>query len=171
MKTFSSLKIYLAAAAVLASLSQSIWALDIAGLQIGDTVDDFQNVQGPAKQYLTITHDSEGKIVRILYRQKGLPNDKKTQIKLVNRICNKYGRVTPCTSALDEIESNDKKQFLRFFHLYRNEQETEELRARIKRTKVFSLVPDLTIEIDLMRSTYAKLLKDQKATASDLIDF
>ena len=97
--------------------------------------------------------------------------NKKTQIKLVNRICNKYGRVTPCTSALDEIESNDKKQFLRFFHLYRNEQETEELRARIKRTKVFSLVPDLTIEIDLMRSTYAKLLKDQKATASDLIDF
>ena len=171
MKVFSPLKIHLIVAAILASLSQSIWALDIAGLEIGDTVDDFQSIQSSAKEYLTITHDPEGKIVRILYRQKGLPNDKKTQIKLVNRICNKYGRVAPCSSALSEIESNDKKQFLRFFHLYRNEQETEELRARIKRTKVFSLVPDLTVEIDLMGSTYAKLLKEQKTTASDLIDF
>lgn len=171
MKIFSSLKIALIAAALSYFIAPSSLAFDIGGLQIGDTVNDFENLKTPAKQYLTITHDAEGKIVRILYRQKGLPNNKKIQAKLVNRICNKYGRVTSCSSALSEIESSDKKQFLRFFHLYQNNQETEELRARVRRTKVFSITPDLTVEIDLMESTYAKLLKDQKATTSDLIDF
>ena len=47
----------------------------------------------------------------------------------------------------------------------------QELRARIRRTKAFSLTPDLTVEIDLMDSAYSKALRDQKATASDLIDF
>jgi len=60
---------------------------------------------------------------------------------------------------------------LRFFHLYRNDEKTQELRARIRRTKAFSLTPDLTIEIDLMDSAYAKALREQKSTASDLIDF
>jgi len=152
------------------SLSQASMAFDVAGLKIGDTVDDFQSLESPAKEYLTITHDPDGNIVRIFYRQEGLPNDEKTQAKLVNRICNKYGRVTPCYSALSEIESNDK-QFLRFFHLYRDDDETQELRTRIRRTKAFSLTPDLTVEIDLMDSAYAKALREQKATASDLIDF
>jgi hypothetical protein len=78
--------------------------------------------------------------------------------------------VTPCYSALSEIKWKDKR-FLRFFHLYRDDAETQELRARIRRTKTFSLTPDLTVEIDLMDSAYAKALREQTATASDLIDF
>lgn len=169
MKNFSIKSRHLFTALAL-SLSQASMAFDVAGLKIGDTVDDFQSLESPAKEYLTITHDPDGNIVRIFYRQEGLPNDEKTQAKLVNRICNKYGRVTPCYSALSEIESNDK-QFLRFFHLYRDDDETQELRTRIRRTKAFSLTPDLTVEIDLMDSAYAKALREQKATASDLIDF
>jgi hypothetical protein len=169
MKMYQT-KSHLFLAALVCSLSQASIALDVAGLQIGDSVDVFQSLGSPAKEFLTITHDSEGKIVRIFYRQNGLPNDEKTQAKLVNRICNKYGRVTPCYSALSEIESNDK-QFLKFFHLYRDDNKTQELRARIHRTKAFSLTPDLTVEIDLMDSAYAKELRKQKATASDLIDF
>ena len=142
-------------AALVVMLSQASLAFDIAGLQIGNSIDDFQSLDSPAKEFLTITHDPEGKIVRIFYRQEGLPNDEKTQVKLVNRICNKYGRVTPCYLALSEIESNDK-QFSRFFHLYQHDNETQELRARIRRTKTFSLTPDLTVEIDLMDSAYAK---------------
>ncbi len=157
-------------AAFALSISQTSIAFDVAGLKIGDTVDDFQSLESPAKEFLTITHDPNGNIVRIFYRQEGLPNDEKTQAKLVNRICNKYGRVTPCYAALSEIESDDKR-FLRFFHLYRDDNETQELRARIRRTKAFSLTPDLTVEIDLMDSAYAKALREQKATASDLIDF
>jgi len=157
-------------ATLVVSLSQVSLAFDVAGLQIGDSVDDFQSLDSPAKEFLTITHEPEGKIVRIFYRQEGLPNDKKTQKKLVNRICNKYGHVTPCYSALSEIESNDEL-FFRFFNLYRDDNETQELRARIRRTKAFSLTPDLTVEIDLMDSAYAKTLREQKATASDLIDF
>ncbi len=157
--------------AVLAlTLSQATMALDVAGLRINDSVDDFQNLMSPAKQYLTVTHDPEGRIVRIFYQQEGLPNDSQTQKKLVNRICDKYGRVTSCYSALSEIKARDKK-FLRFFHLYRDERETQELRARIRRTKMISLTPELTVEIDLIDSAYAKKLRDQKATASDLIDF
>lgn len=152
------------------SISHASVAFDIAGLKIGDTVDDFQSLESPAKEFLTITHDPDGNIVRVFYRQEGLPNDEEMQAKLVNRICNKYGRVTPCYSALSEIESNEK-EFLRFFHLYRDDNETQELRARIRRTKAFSLTPDLTVEIDLMDSAYAKVLREQKATASDLIDF
>ncbi|MEC8307636.1 MAG: hypothetical protein VXZ81_01770, partial [Pseudomonadota bacterium] len=64
-----------------------------------------------------------------------------------------------------------EKNFLRFFNLYRNDDETLELRARIRRTKIISLTPDLTVEIDLVDSAYAKTLRDQKAKASDLIDF
>ena len=169
MKNFSIKPRHLFTALAL-YLSQASMAFDVAGLKIGDTVDDFQSLESPAKEYLTITHDPDGNIVRIFYRQEGLPNDEKRQAKLVNRICNKYGRVTPCYSALSEIESNDK-QFLRFFHLYRDDDETQELRTRIRRTKAFSLTPDLTVEIDLMDSAYAKALREQKATASDLIDF
>lgn len=145
-------------------------AFDIAGLRIGDSVNAFRSINGPAEQFLTITHNPENKIVRIFYRQEGLPNDKRTQAKLINRICDKYGHVGSCHTALSEIKSN-KTQFLRFFHLYRNEEKSQELRARIRRTKTFSLKPDLTVEIDLMDSAYAKALRDQKATASDLIDF
>jgi hypothetical protein len=152
------------------TLSQATMALDVAGLRIHDSVDDFQNLVSPAKQYLTITHDPEGRIVRIFYQQEGLPNDAKTQASLVNRICDKYGRATSCYSALSEIKSRDKK-FLRFFQLYRNDEETQELRARIRRTKMISLTPELTVEIDLVDSAYARTLRDQKATASDLIDF
>lgn len=152
------------------TLSQATMALDVAGLRINDSVDDFRSLGSPAKQYLTITHDSEGRIVRIFYQQEGLPNDPKTQARLVNRICDKYGRVTSCYSALSEIKSRDK-DFLRFFQLYRNDEETQELRARIRRTKMISLTPELTVEIDLVDSAYARTLRDQKATASDLIDF
>ena len=157
-------------AAFALSISHASVAFDVAGLKIGSTVDDFQSLESPAKEFLTITHDPDGNIVRVFYRQEGLPNDEKMQSKLVNRICNKYGRVTPCYLALSEIESNDK-EFLRFFHLYRDDKETQELRARIRRTRAFSLTPDLTVEIDLMDSAYAKALRKQKATASDLIDF
>ena len=91
------------------SISQTSIAFDIAGLKIGDTVDDFQSLESPAKEFLTITHDPDGNIVRVFYRQEGLPNDEKTQAKLVNRICNKYGRVTACCrTALSEIEYNEK---------------------------------------------------------------
>ena len=173
--TLGSMKIYrikprLLLVAFALSISHASIAFDVAGLKIGDTVDDFQRLESPAKEFLTITHDPDGNIVRVFYRQEGLPNDEKTQAKLVNRICNKYGRVTPCYLALSEIESNEKK-FLRFFNLYRDDNETQELRARIRRTKAFSLAPDLTVEIDLMDSAYAKALREQKATASDLIDF
>ena len=37
-------------------------AFDVAGLRINDSVDDFQNLVGPAKEYLTVTHDPEGKL-------------------------------------------------------------------------------------------------------------
>tara|TARA_A100001388_G_C28678017_1_gene454941 strand:- start:97 stop:606 length:510 start_codon:yes stop_codon:yes gene_type:complete len=151
-------------------VSQATMAFDVAGLRINDSVDDFQNLVGPAKEYLTVTHDPEGKIVRIFYRQEGLPNDPQTQTKLVNRICDKYGYVTSCSVAISEINSKEKN-FLRFFNLYRNDDETLELRARIRRTKIISLTPDLTVEIDLVDSAYAKTLRDQKAKASDLIDF
>ena len=157
-------------ASVLFGLAPLASAFDVAGLRIGDTVEQFEALESPATEFLTITHDPEGNIVRIFYRQEGLPNDERTQTKLVNRICDKYGRVTPCYSAMSDIESNDK-QFLRFFHLYRDDAETQELRARIRRTKAFSLTPDLTVEIDLMDSEYARALREQKATASDLIDF
>ncbi len=157
-------------ASVLFGLAPLAFAFDVAGLRIGDTVEQFEALESPAKEFLTITHDPKGNIVRIFYRQEGLPNDERTQTKLVNRICDKYGRVTPCYSAMSDIESNDK-QFLRFFHLYRDDAETQELRARIRRTKAFSLTPDLTVEIDLMDSEYAEALREQKATASDLIDF
>jgi hypothetical protein len=157
-------------AGILIGLAPLASAFDVAGLKIGDTVEQFEALDGPAKEFVTITHDPDGNIVRIFYQQEGLPNDERTQAKLVNRICDKYGRVTPCYSAMSDIESNDK-QFLRFFHLYRDDAETEELRARIRRTKAFSLTPDLTVEIDLMDSDYAEALREQKATASDLIDF
>ncbi len=169
MKT-SRIKPRLLLAAFALSISHASIAFDVAGLKIGDTVDDFQGLESPAKEFLTITHNPDGIIVRVFYRQEGLPNDEKTQAKLVNRICNKYGRVLPCYSALSEIKANDK-QFLRFFHLYRDDNGTQELLARIRRTKTFSLAPDLTVEIDLMDSAYAKALREQKATASDLIDF
>ena len=167
---FSKMNPRLLLVAFALSISHASVAFDVAGLKIGSTVDDFQSLESPAKEFLTVTHDPDGNIVRVFYRQEGLPNDEKTQAKLVNRICNKYGRVTPCYSALSEIESNDK-EFLRFFHLYRDDKETQELRARIRRTRAFSLTPDLTVEIDLMDSAYAKVLREQKATASDLIDF
>ena len=167
---FSKMNPRLLLVAFALSISHASVAFDVAGLKIGSTVDDFQSLESPAKEFLTVTHDPDGNIVRVFYRQEGLPNDEKTQAKLVNRICNKYGRVTPCYSALSEIESNDK-EFLRFFHLYRDDTETQELRARIRRTRAFSLTPDLTVEIDLMDSAYAKVLREQKATASDLIDF
>ena len=167
---FSKMNPRLLLAAFALSISHASVAFDVAGLKIGSTVDDFQSLESPAKEFLTITHDPDGNIVRVFYRQEGLPNDEKMQSKLVNRICNKYGRVTPCYTALSEIESNDK-EFLRFFHLYRDDKETQELRARIRRTRAFSLTPDLTVEIDLMDSAYAKALREQKATASDLIDF
>ncbi|MEE2820585.1 MAG: hypothetical protein VX915_02415 [Pseudomonadota bacterium] len=166
----SQIKFRLFLGAFALSISHMSIAFDVAGLKIGDTVDNFQSLESPAKEFLTITHDLNGNIVRVFYRQEGLPNDEKTQAKLVNRICNKYGLVTPCYSALSKIESDDER-FLRFFHLYRNDNETQELRARIRRTKAFSLTPDLTVEIDLMDSAYAKELREQKATASDLIDF
>jgi hypothetical protein len=58
-----------------------------------------------------------------------------------------------------------------FSIFYRNKERTEQLRARIKRTKAFSLTPDLTIELDLMDSNYAKSRQEQKKSASDLIKF
>ena len=73
-------------AAFALSISHTSIAFDVAGLKIGDTVDDFQNLESPAKEFLTITHDPDGNIVRVFYRQGGLPNDEKTQAKLVNRI-------------------------------------------------------------------------------------
>lgn len=156
---------------VLALLQTSLaLALDVAGLKIGDTVEKFQMLDSPAKKFLTITHDLEGKIVRIFYLQEGLPNDPVTQKKLVNRICDKYGQVTACQIARSEIEDKEKK-FLRFFQLYENDLETQELRARIRRTKAFSLSPDLSVEIDLMESSYAEQLKIQRANTSDLINF
>ena len=153
------------------SISQTSIAFDVAGLKIGDTVDDFQSLKSPAKEFLTITHDPDGNIVRVFYRQEGLPNDEKTQAKLVNRICNKYGFKLSCRTALSEIEGYSKKRFLRFAQQYRNDTRTQELKASVARSEVFSLTPDLAVEIDLMDSAYAKALREQKATASDLIDF
>ena len=83
-------------AAFALSISHASIAFDIAGLKIGDTVDDFQSLESPAKEFLTVTHDPDGNIVRVFYRQEGLPNDEKTQAKLVNRICNKYGFKLSC---------------------------------------------------------------------------
>lgn len=158
-------------AALALSISHTSIAFDVAGLKIGDTVDDFQSLESPAKEFLTITHDPDGNIVRVFYRQEGLPNDEKTQAKLVNRICNKYGFKLSCSTALSEIEGNNKKRFLRFAQQYRNDTGTQELKASVARSEVFSLTPDLAVEIDLMDSAYAKALREQKATASDLIEF
>jgi len=146
------------------------YAFDVAGIQIGDPLAKFEALSSPAKEFMTVTTSEDGQIVRIVYQQEGLENDEATQAKLVRRICDKYGWETPCYIAMQEIEGNDKR-FLDFFHFYRNKARTEQLRARIKRTKAFSLTPDLTIELDLMDSTYAKSLQEQKKNASDLIKF
>ena len=151
--------------------SITVDTFDVKSLKIGDSVDKYNAMAKSDVYDLIVTFDPKTKkIVRIKYIQKRLLNNEKNQKYLVNYVCNKYGWVTPCSSALAEIES-DKKQFLRFSHLYRDDAETQELSVRIRRTKTFSLNPDLTVEIDLMDSAYAKALREQKATASDLIDF
>ena len=88
------------------TLSQATMAFDVAGLRINDSVDDFQNLVGPAKEYLTVTHDPEGKIVRIFYRQEGLPNDPQTQTKLVNRTA----QIRLCHVLLPTSEINSKEK-------------------------------------------------------------
>ena len=144
---------------------------DVKGLKIGDPAEKFEAMAKSDLHDLIVTLDKKTKkIVRIKYVQEQLPNTEKTQKYLVNYICNKYGRVISCNLALSEIEAK-KKQFVRFFHLYRNDAGTQELRALIRRTKSFSLTPDLRVEIDLMDSAYAKALRQQKATESELIDF
>ena len=85
-------------AAIGLSLASVASAFDVAGLRIGDTVEQFQALESPAKEYLTITHDPDGKIVRLFYRQEGLPNDEKTQAKLVNRICTSTAASRPVTA-------------------------------------------------------------------------
>ena len=110
-------------------------AFDVAGLRINDSVDDFQNLVGPAKEYLTVTHDPEGKLFGFSIDRKVYRMIHRRKTKLVNRICDKYGYVTSCSVAISEINSKEKN-FLRFFNLYRNDDETLELRARIRRTKI-----------------------------------
>jgi hypothetical protein len=150
--------------------THSVFAFDVAGIQIGDALAKFDALNSPAKEFMTVTTGDDGRIVRIVYQQAGLENDEETQAKLVRRICDKYGWETPCYIAMQEIEGNDAR-FLDFFHFYRNKERTEQLRARIKRTKAFSLTHDLTIELDLMDSNYAKSRQEQKKSASDLIKF
>lgn len=145
-------------------------AFDVAGIRIGDELAKFDALNTPAKEFMTVTTGEDGRIVRIIYQQAGLENDEETQAKLVRRICDKYGWETPCYIAMQEIEGNDRR-FLDFFHFYRNKERTEQLRARIKRTKAFSLTPDLTVELDLMDSNYAKSLQEKRKSASDLIKF
>ncbi|MGA1109790.1 MAG: hypothetical protein ACO3TX_14695 [Pseudomonadales bacterium] len=152
------------------ALATPAFAFDVAGIQIGDELAKFDALNTPAKEFMTVTTGEDGRIVRIIYQQAGLENDEETQAKLVRRICDKYGWETPCYIAMQEIEGNDKR-FLDFFHFYRNKERTEQLRARIKRTKAFSLTPDLTVELDLMDSNYAKSLQEQRKSASDLIKF
>ena len=144
---------------------------DVKGLKIGDPAQKFEAMAKSDFHDLIVTLDKKTeKIVHIKYVQEQLPNTEKTQKYLINYICNKYGRVASCDYALSEIEAKDK-QFVRFFHLYRNDAGTQELRALIRRTKTFSLIPDLRVEIDLVDSAYAKVLRQQKATRSELIDF
>ena len=144
---------------------------DVKGLKIGDPAQKFEAMAKSDFHDLIVTLDKKTeKIVHIKYVQEQLPNTEKTQKYLINYICNKYGRVASCDYALSEIEAKDK-QFVRFFHLYRNDAGTQELRALIRRTKTFSLIPDLRVEIDLVDSAYAKVLRKQKATRSELIDF
>ena len=144
---------------------------DVKGLSIGDPAQKFEAMAKSDFHDLIVTLDKQTeKIVHIKYVQEQLPNTEKTQKYLVNYICNKYGRAASCDYALSEIEAKDK-QFVRFFHLYRNDAGTQELRALIRRTKTFSLTPDLRVEIDLVDSAYAKVLRQQKAARSELIDF
>ena len=74
--------------------------------------------------------------------------------------------VLPLAIMLSPKSEAKDKQFVRFFHPHRNDAGTQELRALIRRTKTFSLTPDLRVEIDLVDSAYAKVLRQQKATRS-----
>ncbi len=47
-------------ASVLFGLAPLAFAFDVAGLRIGDTVEQFEALESPAKEFLTITHDLKG---------------------------------------------------------------------------------------------------------------
>jgi|TARA_B110000305_G_scaffold27160_1_gene25079 hypothetical protein len=145
------------------SISSFALSFDVAGLKLGDPISTLESLDGLGKKFLTVTHDPEGKIVRIFYRQEDLANDVETQAKLVNQICEKYGRKFACDYALSEIESTDGS-FTSFYQRYRNQNKTQELNAQISRTKIISLKPKLFVEIDLVDTAYGQALLNQKST-------
>ena len=74
-------------------------ALEISGLSVGDPLSKFTNLDGPAKEFLTVTHDPNKLLVRIYYKQEGLPTDLSTQKTILKRLCTKYGDAPSCSSA------------------------------------------------------------------------
>ena len=134
-------------------------AFEISGLRIGDSFQSFEKLVGPAKEFITITMDKNKEIVRVLYIQDNLENNEKIQRHLVERICDKYGFVVACQEALSSINGENDKTFVGFSFVYWNENKTQRLTAKIKRSDIFSFVPELTVEIDLMSEDFYRLLQ------------
>ena len=89
-------------------------AFEISGLRIGDSLQSFEKLVGPAKEFITITMDKDSSIVRILYVQENLKNNERTQRLLVRRICDKYGFVVACHDAVSSINGENDKKFVGF---------------------------------------------------------
>ncbi len=140
----------------------SSFAFDIAGFEIGDSSKSFQKFEGPAKQFMTITIDKKDTIVRILYIQKNIINNEENQSYLINKICNKYGLVVTCQEALSSIEGKNNTKFTGFSFVYWNKDKTLRLSTKLKRSSIFSLVPELTIELDLMNEKFYRLIQKKE---------
>jgi hypothetical protein len=137
------------------------FAFDVATLRLGDHYSSFEALTGPAKEFLTVTHGPSNRIVRIYYRQEGLPADEITQKIIVNRICEKYGFAPACRSQIESIESGEDVQF---FQLYLKPNE-QVLRSKITVDTGFLKGKTLTLEIDLMNTEYEKALAGQTGGA------
>lgn len=145
--------------------SSQAFAFDVSTLVIGDDVSKFHRLTGPAKEFTTITHDPNNKIVRIFYRQEGMPADLTTQRIIINRICDKYGFTPNCSAALKKIDSGNDE--LGFYQMYLKKG-SQILRARavVEGGNIFS-VKKLKLEIDLMDYDYSLALVRQGGYTGD----
>ncbi len=134
--------------------------MEISGLSVGDPLSKFTNLDGPAKEFLTVTHDPNRRLVRIYYRQEGLPADLNTQMTILRRLCTKYGDAPACASARLALS---KQADLNFYQMYLVENE-EVLRVRAFVSNSVFGKKDLTLELDLMNLNYGEALAKQNGS-------
>lgn len=144
-------------------LTSAADALEISGLSVGDPLSKFTNLDGPAKEFLTVTHDPNKLLVRIYYKQEGLPTDLNTQKTILKRLCTKYGDAPSCSSARLALEN---KTDLNFYQMYLVENE-ELLRVRAIVSKSVFGEKGLTLELDLMNFNYGETLAKQNGSSFD----